>query len=213
LRASVSRVEQSRANRVAARTAAERAALTFQDAVLAEFAVLGGHAGAGGRDRVVVLRGTVVLPPDADCEHDLGEELLEAIYAGSDGLLTLSATAGPGWLWSETVHLWDDLRQALMRCYCCQVPLSLVLDLDRRVVAGYEPFFCPDVGPIPDLLVDCASAADLDGDPFAALLDAVRQTDRDPEERLDALMDRFGLIPPTDPAHEPGECDFPQPPG
>jgi hypothetical protein len=61
--------------------------------------------------------------------------------------------------------------------------------------------------------VECASAADLDGDPFAALLDAGRPADRDPEQRLDALMARFGLIPPTDPAHEPGECDLQQPPG
>jgi hypothetical protein len=206
-------VEQSRANRVAARAAAGRAARSFQDAVLEAFTLLGGYAGACGCDRLVVLRGTFVQTPDGDCEHDLGEELLEAIYAGSDGLLRLSATVGPRWLWSETVQLWDELRQALMQCYCCDVPLSVVLDLDGRVIAGYEQFYCPDVGPIPDLLLECESAADVDGDPFAALLNAGRQADRDAEERLDALMARFGLRPPTDPAHEPGECDFQQPPG
>lgn len=173
--------------------------------------MLGRQAGAGGRDRVVVLRGAFVLPPDAECEHDVGEELLEATYAGSQGLLRLSSATGPSWLWSETVQLWDELRQALTQCYLCEMPLSLVLDLDARVVAGYEQFFCPETGPIPDLLLECESPADADRDPFTALLNTGRDADRDPEQRLDALMARFGLTPPAGVAHEPGECDF-QPP-
>jgi hypothetical protein len=153
----------------------------------------------------------MALTPDADCEHDEFEELLGATYASSQGQLRLSAAEGPPWLWAETVEAWDDLRTALMQSYCCYVPLSLVVDLDQRLVAGYGQFFCPDQGAVPDVILECESAADVDTDPFAALLGASNASSIDPDERLGDLIARFGLIPPTEPAHEPGDCNLDQP--
>lgn len=197
----------SRQQREEARRAAERAALVCQDTVLDALGELAREVGIGGEGvRIVLLHAELVDAADPACACDeLREELVSATFACDGRTVTLTAADGPRWQWTEAASLWDELREALGRVHGAEMPPSVLVDLHGRVVACWDPEFCPDMGPLPEALMRCEPASSVDADPFDALL-AAANDDEDLDEHVAGLLTRFGLTPPGRPAHEPGDC-------
>jgi hypothetical protein len=200
-------LEQARARRSAARTAAERAALDWQDAVVESLDALVTQLVGPGQDRLAVFE--AALRPALDGEAwEEREDLVVASFASPLNTVRLSPSADERW--ATAVELWDDLRLALARIHGTDVPPSIVVDLDAKVAVGYEALHCPDVGPDPELVLHLSrfhSGRDDEGEPFASLLVEVPDPDA-AIDRGEELMDRYGIDTPTKPEHAPGECEL-----
>lgn len=195
-------LEKARARRTAARVAAERAALDWQDAVVESIDQLVDQLGVNGTDRLASFEAAVRPALDGEAWEER-EDLVAASFASEHGVATFAPSDDERW--ATAVELWDDLRSALSRIHGTDVPASLVVDLDARVAVGYEPLHCPDVGVEPELVLHLVRA-DHD-EPFATLLLELPDPDA-AIDRVAELLDRYGLEPPTRPEHEPGECDL-----
>jgi hypothetical protein len=195
-------LEKARARRKAARSAAERAALDWQDAVVESIDQLVDQLRLAGVDRLACFEAAVRPALDGEAWEER-EDLVHASFASDGGVQRFSPSDDERW--AISVELWDDLRSALSRIHGTDVPAGLVVDLDARVAVGYEPLHCPDVGIEPELILHLVRA-DSD-EPFASLLLELPDPDS-AIDRVNELLDRYGLEPPTRPEHEPGECDL-----
>ncbi|TQS41791.1 hypothetical protein [Cryptosporangium phraense] len=195
-------LEKARARRTAARAAAERAALDWQDAVVESIDQLVDQLRINGVNRLASFEAAVRPALDGEAWEER-EDLVAASFASDAGVVNF--TPSDDERWATAVELWDDLRSALSRIHGTDVPASLVVDLDARVAVGYEPLYCPDVGIEADLILHLVRA-DSD-EPFASLLLELPDPDA-AMDRVNDLLDRYGLEPPTKPEHEPGECDL-----
>jgi hypothetical protein len=195
-------LEKARARRTAARAAAERAALDWQDAVVESIDQLVDQLRITGADRLATFEAAVRPALDGEAWEER-EDLVAACFASEQGVVRFKPSGDERW--ATAVELWDDLRSALSRIHGTDVPASLVVDLDARVAVGYEPLHCPDVGIEPELVLHLVRA-DHD-EPFATLLLELPDPDA-AIDRVTELLDRYGLEPPTRPEHAPGECDL-----
>ncbi|MFI5955851.1 hypothetical protein [Cryptosporangium sp. NPDC051539] len=195
-------LEKARARRTAARAAAERAALDWQDAVVESIDQLVDQLQIAGVNRLASFEAAVRPALDGEAWEER-EDLVAASFASDAGVVHF--TPSDDERWAIAVELWDDLRSALSRIHGTDVPAGLVVDLDARVAVGYEPLYCPDVGIEADLILHLVRA-DSD-EPFASLLLELPDPDA-AMDRVNDLLDRYGLEPPTKPEHEPGECDL-----
>jgi len=195
-------LEKARARRTAARVAAERAALDWQDAVVESIDQLVDQLRLAGVDRLASFEAAVRPALDGEAWEER-EDLVTVAFASDAGVQRY--TPSDDERWATAVELWDDLRSALSRIHGTDVPASLVVDLDARVAVGFEPLHCPDVGIEPELILHLVRA-DSD-EPFASLLLELPDPDA-ALDRVNDLLDRYGLEAPTRPEHEPGECDL-----
>ncbi|WP_422758715.1 hypothetical protein [Paenarthrobacter sp. C1] len=110
--------------------------------------------------------------------------------------------------WELAVSTWLGLREAVSMMTVDLVGGGLVIDPDNYVYASWLGEHCPDVGPLPERLLDFSASttqAAEDHDPFAALLeDDSRYLDA-AEEVLLSRMDAFKVDPPSIPSHDPDE--------
>lgn len=189
------------APRATARAAAEQAIGDWVRAVTADVTAFAGRVAGDGPDRLVMFSAR----PGADDQFfDEQAELTAVTIAGPARVVTLTRDGGQPWLWAEAAALWNDLRDAEAASMSAEVPISWVLAVDERIVAGYEPLHCGHHGPEPVLLAEVSAAGAAPTDPFDALLDDDAYFDR-LTTRVAELLDRYRLDPPSSPA--PTGCD------
>lgn len=195
----------STARREAARNAAYTKTIEWFDTIYDELVNLCDRAGVHGDNRALAFTVGIDNPEDP-C--DWREALRSVSLIGLAAEVTLAPDCKLT-EWPDAVELWTDLLDCLGILGGEPCGAAVVVGLDERLVATWEPYYCPDIGPLPDTLrivptVEEASAPA--ADPFTALL--VDEDDDDAEvlDALEQLLTLHDLEPPCIPGHDPGEC-------
>ena len=197
----------STGRRAAARAAAYVKTIEWFDAVYDDLVALCERAGVHGDDRALSFTVGIDNPENPD---DWREALRSVSLIGLAAEVTLAPDCKLA-EWPDAVELWGDLIDCLTVLGGEPCGASLIIDLDSRTVATWEPYYCPDIGPLPDTIrivptVEEAAAPATE-DPFAALL---ADTDEDDEneaiDNIERILELHELEPPTAPGHEPGDC-------
>ena len=164
---------------------------------------------ATGQDVLVIMRATtneleVEFEEATDAEWRETLLSIDIASAGAGAILTRENTPDR---WADYVQLWDDVREVIQYTTAGPVPAGMILDLDRDVVCTYDAFYCPDLGgPEAVDVIDASEPPFTSDDPFDALL-AQCVVAPDPEDRIEMLLDAYGLTVPSAPAHPEGACD------
>src|SRR5687767_12554983 len=103
-------LEKARARRTAARAAAERAALDWQDAVVESIDQLVDQLRLAGVDRLASFEAAVRPALDGEAWEER-EDLVTVSFASDAGVLRFAPSDDERW--ATAVELWDDLRSAL----------------------------------------------------------------------------------------------------
>lgn len=203
-------LESARAARDVKRAAAHRATLEWQDAIWDDLCALRVTLGIVGTDPLVVFYGAEDGGPEQDVWVEQTDELRAVAFAAGGRAVTLSATTAVPAVWAGAVELWDELRCAVAKASGWDIPVGLVLDVDERVLAGHQQWYCPDIGPEPDVVLRLERHDAGPVDPFTQLLESsdAMARGRATEARLSGLLTRYGLQPPTAQGHEPGKCEM-----
>lgn len=174
------------------------------------------------QERLVVFRARFVPMHDelAEDSHDCGDpecsgdgpslvpELTQVEVHTASTTHALAAGGVDGTWWELAVSVWLGLRESVTLMTLDMVGGGLVIDPDNHVFAAWLGEHCPDVGPLPERLLDlsaCVAEVEHDKDPFMELLDDDSLHLDAAEDLILGRMDAFKVDPPSVPAHDPDD--------